>query len=70
MLIRFAFLRRLDEKSWALGITAIFAVLNVVIFISLGSESKSHSALALVAFASYAILRIGSKKQAKSDSVT
>jgi len=64
LLIRLAFMRRPISKGWAIGIVALFWVFNVGIFTALGSQSKSHGALALVAFVSYAILRKGAKKQA------
>lgn len=64
LLIRFAFMRRPIGKGWAIGIVALFWVFNIVLFTALGSQSKSHGALALVAFVSYAILRKGAKKQA------
>lgn len=42
-------------------ITVIFLwVFNFILFTALGSESKTHGALLLVAWASYAILRKGS----------
>jgi|TARA_R110001606_G_scaffold397294_1_gene573352 hypothetical protein len=63
LLIRFAIMRRPIGKGWSLGVVALFWVFNLVLFIAFGSQSKSHSALALVAFASYAILRKGAKKQ-------
>lgn len=64
LLIRFAIMRRPIGKGWAIGVIALFWVFNIVLFTVLGSQSKSHGALALVAFASYAILRKGAKKQA------
>lgn len=64
LLIRFAIMRRPIGKGWAIGAVALFWVFNIVLFTALGSQSKSHGALALVAFASYAILRKGAKKQA------
>lgn len=63
LLIRFAIMRRPIGKGWSIGVVALFWVFNIVLFTALGSQSKSHGALALVAFASYAILRKGAKKQ-------
>lgn len=57
LLIRFAFMRRPIGKGWAVGIVTLFWMLNIGLFTALGSQSKSHGALALVAFVSYAILR-------------
>lgn len=57
LLIRFVFLRRSIVKAWAIGGAALFLVLNIVIFEILGSQSKTHAALILVAIVSYLILR-------------
>lgn len=66
LIIRFAIMRRPIGKGWAIGIAALFWVFNIVLFTALGSQSKSHGALALVAFVSYAILRKGAQKQSES----
>jgi len=63
LLIRFAFLRRPISKAWAIGTAAIFWCINIILFTALGSTSKTHAALFLVAWASYAILRKGVRKQ-------
>ena len=63
LLIRFIFMRRPIGKGWAIGVVALFFLFNVVLFTSLGSQSKTHAALVLVAFLSYVILRKGAKKQ-------
>lgn len=68
LLIRFALMRRPLSKGWAIGAVASFWLINVVLFTALGSQSKTHGALALVALASYGILRIGAKKFATSTS--
>jgi hypothetical protein len=60
-LIRFIFFRRPIEKGWAIGIVAFLWIFNVVLFSALGSQSKTHAALFLVACVSYAILRKGDK---------
>lgn len=64
LLIRFLFLRRPIGKGWAIGTAAIFWFINIILFTALGSTSKTHSALFLVAWASYAILRKGHKQAA------
>ncbi|MCD4812966.1 hypothetical protein K8S19_04675 [bacterium] len=64
ILIRFVFMRRSIGKAWTVGIVALFWVFNIVLFTTLGSQSKLHGALALVAFVSYVILRKGAKKKA------
>ncbi len=63
LLIRFAFLRRPISKGWAVSIVVLLWIINLMIFTALGSESKTHIALFLVAWASYAILRKGSNKK-------
>jgi hypothetical protein len=63
LLIRFAFLRRPISKGWAIGTAAIFWFINIIFFTALGSTSKTHYALFLVAWASYAILRKGARKR-------
>ena len=64
LLIRFLFVRRPIGKGWAIGTATIFWFINIILFTALGSTSKTHGALFLVAWASYAILRKGSKKVA------
>ena len=62
LVIRFALLRRPLSKAGACVVAACFLVANLVVFVALGSESKTHGALFLVALASYAILRAGAKR--------
>ncbi len=62
LLIRFLFFRRPISKIASIGIVVPFWFINIIIFIALGSESKTHTALLLVAFASYAILHRGYTK--------
>jgi len=57
VLIRFTFLKRPIEKWPAIGICVLIWVCNIVLFTALGSRSKTHGALLLIAFVSYAILR-------------
>ncbi len=64
LLIRFVLMRRPIGKGWSIGVVALFWVFNIALFSALGSQSKTHGALALVAFVSYVILRKGAKKQA------
>lgn len=68
LLIRFVFMHRPIRKGSAIGVVAFFWLFNIVLFAALGSQSKSHGALALVAFVSYAILRKGANKQAVQQS--
>jgi hypothetical protein len=62
LLVRFALVRRPMGRGWAVGLVALFWMLNIVLFTTLGSQSESHSALTLVAFVSYLIPRKGSKE--------
>ena len=52
-------------NKWpAIGICALFWLFNVILFTALGSKSKTHFALPLVAFVSYWILlRTGKVKE-------
>jgi len=62
LLIRFAFMKHPVSKPLSLILVIFFWVFNFVLFTALGSESKTHGGLLLVAIASYAILRKGSAK--------
>lgn len=57
LLIRFLLLRQPMEKKYALGIVGLFWFFNLLLFTALGSKSKTHFALILVALVSYSILR-------------
>lgn len=57
LVIRYALLRRPMDTWAAIGTCGAFWVINILIFTALGSKSKTHGALALVALASYWILR-------------
>jgi len=61
ILIRFIFVRKPLSKKVAIILVSIFWFLNLGFFIAIGSQSKSHTALFLVALASYYILRKGHK---------
>jgi|LSQX01.2.fsa_nt_gb hypothetical protein len=67
LLLRFAFLRRPMPKAGAIAFVVVFWFTNIVIFTALGSQSKTHRALFLVAVASYYILRRGAKKGKKPE---
>lgn len=58
-LIRYAILKRPIPKWPAIGTCALFWVINIVLFTAMGSKSKTHGALVLIAFVSYWILRQG-----------
>lgn len=57
LLIRFVFLKRPIAKWPAIGICSFFWFCNVALFIALGSKSKTHAVLWLIAWISYLILR-------------
>jgi len=67
LLIRFAFLKRPINKKYAFIVCALFLLVNATIFIALGSESKTHAALYLIAYVSYLILT--TKLKSGSDSL-
>lgn len=55
--IRYVILKRPIKTLSAIGICALFWFLNVILFTALGSQSKTHGALALVALVSFWLLR-------------
>lgn len=59
LIIRFVLARRPLSKGLSITLAVLFWFFNFVLFTALGSESKTHAALFLVALASYAILRKG-----------
>lgn len=62
LLLRFAIFRHpIISKGRVIGIVALFWFINIIIFTALGSTSKTHGGLFLVALVSYAILRKGAK---------
>lgn len=62
LLIRYAFLRRPMAKKPAIGTSAFFWFLNIILFIAMGSKSKTNAVLLLIAFISYKILNKGYTK--------
>ena len=57
LVIRYVLLKKPIEKGPAIGICAFFWFVNIILFSALGSKSKTHTALTLVAFVSYKLLR-------------
>jgi hypothetical protein len=57
ILIRYAIVRKPLRKKWAIGMTASLFVFNIALFSSLGSTSKSHLSLFIIAWLSYIILK-------------
>ena len=56
IIIRFVILKRPLKRNAAIGICAGLWVFNLILFFALGSKSKTHGALVLIALASYYIL--------------
>lgn len=57
LLTRYIVVRGPLSKWPAVGVCALLFFVNMIIFISLGSQSKTHSVLYVIAFASYWLLR-------------
>lgn len=57
LLIRYVILKIPMKIGYAIGTCALFWVINIVIFTALGSQSKTHGAIHLIAIASYFIFR-------------
>ena len=63
LLIRFILVRRPLSRGVSIAIVVLFCVFNITLFTALGSKNKTHAALFLVAWASYAILRKATRKE-------
>ena len=57
LLMRYAIIRRPLSKWVSIAVCTVFWFVNIIIFTAMGSQSKTHAALYLVAFVSYWILR-------------
>ncbi len=68
VIIRYAILRKPLPKKGAIPIVILFWFVNIGIFTALGSQSKTHAALFLVAWVSYYILRRGYRSLSKLQS--
>jgi len=62
LIIRFVIARRPLSKGLSIALVVLLWFINIMLFTALGSESKTHAALFLVALASYAILRKGGRR--------
>ena len=62
LVLRYLIIGKPLSKGWTISICILLLIINLAIFIALGSKSKSHSALFLVAIVSFFILN---KKQIK-----
>ena len=67
VLIRYVFLRKPINKTPAIVIVVILYFIQLFIWIGLGSTSKSHAVLFLIAYVSYYILNKGYKKGASKE---
>jgi hypothetical protein len=70
VLIRYVIIRRPLSKWVAIAVCAVFWFVNITIFTALGSQSKTHAALYLIAFLSYWILRKEPKLTTSSEETT
>lgn len=57
LIIRYAIVRKPLPKGWAIGLVVFLWMVNIVVFTALGSQSKTHAALFLVAWVSYIIFK-------------
>lgn len=65
LIIRFAIVKKPIKKNTSITIVIILWLINLFIFDTLGSESKTHAALFLVAIVSYYILHKGFAEEKK-----
>jgi hypothetical protein len=56
LVFRYLIIRKPLSKRWAILVCGLFVIVNLAIFISLGSKSKSHAAVFFIAMVSYWIL--------------
>jgi hypothetical protein len=56
LVFRYLIIRKPLSRGWALSVCGLFVIVNLAIFIALGSESKTHTAVVLIAMVSYWIL--------------
>lgn len=63
LVLRYLIIGKPLLKWSAIAVCGLFCVINLFIFIALGSQSKTHSAVFLIALASYYILMRESKNK-------
>jgi hypothetical protein len=63
ILLRFVFLSRPIGMWPAIAVVFGFAFFNLMLFVALGSQSKSHTVVGLMAFVSFYILRKGAREE-------
>jgi hypothetical protein len=61
LVTRFVILKRPLGRGGAIGFAAVFFISNIALFTAMGSKNKTHTALTLVALATYFILTYGAK---------
>lgn len=61
ILIRYIFFKRSIARWLAVGICTFLWLSNIFLFTALGSKSKTHAVLFIIAFVSYFILRYDTK---------
>ncbi|MBI5076584.1 MAG: hypothetical protein HZB62_15645 [Nitrospirae bacterium] len=70
LIIRFVLLRRPLGKKMAFAVSFVLYVINLAIFIALGSQSKTHAVLFVIAWIAYAILIKQKKETAQKSRVS
>ncbi len=63
IVIRFIIARKPLPRCWAIVLAAMFLIMNIEIFTMLGSRSNTHTALCLVPWVSYLVLRRKSREK-------
>jgi hypothetical protein len=61
LLLRFVLARRPIAKGWAFAMAALFCALSLVVFDTLGGQSRTYGAFVLIAIVAYLILAAGRK---------
>ena len=54
--LRYLVIEKPLSNVWAISVCGLLWIVNMIIFIALGSKSKTHTALLLIALVSYWIL--------------
>lgn len=70
LVIRYLILRKPMSKDSAIITSIILCVINITIFVQLGSPNKAHTALIIVAYISYFILKKKSKNDTDNDNLS
>lgn len=70
LVIRYLILRKPMSKDSAIITSIILCVINITIFVQLGSPNKAHTALIIAAYISYFILKKKSKNDTDNDNLS